>query len=133
MLYLHQQRALNTVTPGADGDGMRIRQHRIAISASGNRLALSSTAVFAQPSLWVDGKGFNAAPTLLKLALGAEAGRVICVYNQNDAVSQLQADRNEFYNVYMKYSDDDGATWSSATKIVDCADITGGPANYVAI
>jgi sialidase-1 len=79
--------------------------------------ANGAQSVFHEPAGWATGAGEAHGPLLFKMPAGApHAGRVLAAYTFNDATWPT-----DNRSIYLKYSDDDGATWSSATRIVNAA------------
>lgn len=110
----------NVNAAGGDGEGMRLAMKKITITSDGNRMVAGDLQVISEPSNWSSGLGFHTHPHCKKIKVGPNhLGRVILIYNQNDNPSGLASDRDGYLNIWMRYSDDDGDTWSSGTKIFD--------------
>lgn len=82
---------------------------------------VSNTAIVQQPSRWSSHLGATYCGQPIRLTSGANQGRILLIYQEEDSVSGMLGDQDT--NIYMKTNDLEGdpAGWSAATKIFDAS------------
>lgn len=112
---------------GGDGNGVRLVQTTVTIDLASQEMTMGPIKVFSEPSNWTSFLGNHSAPELIKLA----SGRVLAIYNRNDAANG-QILPGDARNIYLKYSDNDGETWSTGTKLFDATTSFAGDSTWSA-
>ncbi|NQY83447.1 MAG: DUF2793 domain-containing protein [Alcanivorax sp.] len=97
----------------SDGNGVRLVYALGDYSSDYGTISFQERLVFDEPADWANNLGASMHPALITLP----SGRILCAYNVNDAPSGLVSERE--MNVYLRYSDDNGETWSARSKIWD--------------
>lgn len=97
---------------GSDSLGVRLIQSTLTVDLAQQTIDMGPISIFEQPAGWAPGvPGMVSGPELIKLA----SGRIICIY-----ISGIRAPGTALH-IWKRHSDDDGATWSAATKIFDAS------------
>lgn len=89
---------------------------------------ITDATVVYEPAGWATGSWGVQGYTPIKIKVGPYRGRLVLLYIQQDSAGGSPDDRN----LYMRYSDDNGDTWSSGVKIVDKDDFAFGAAGFAA-
>lgn len=102
----------------------RLMQRNYVYDKVENTLSpVSNAAVIHQPSRWASHLGATYCGQAIRLTSGANAGRILMIFQEEDSVSGTLVDIDS--NVYMMTNDQEGAptAWSAATKIIDSSTI----------
>lgn len=112
-LLLWQQENINYEGTG-DGTGMRVAQMIVSFNPQTKEITPGEITVFDEPQApeaWVDGLGFAGHTHLGRITKGANAGRIIVVYNKKETTPSFK------FGIFTRYSDDEAETWSSPVEI----------------
>lgn len=115
--------------PTNDGEtGMRLVVADYTLNTSAESLTMSPYRVVATPTGYTSGIGACWANQILKLA----TGRLLLFYTELNSPDGTYTNAASRYDVKLKYSDDDGQTWSHVGTIVggENANINFGLADY---
>lgn len=113
MLLLWDQRDTLGVS---DGQGIRIMQRNVTWHQYNRTFTNGSASVFETPAGYATGFGYSGAVHLFKVPSGTHVGRILALFTVN--VDAAQTNANFKATIFLRYSDDNGASWSSRTSVL---------------